>query len=121
MIRQRPAAPRLADIAPFHVVELLTRALVGAQTLGEALDRLGRFLHVLLPDMSVKVDVRGTLATLVINRKLEERAREGGSFLAAHNLAAFHQSLGQAQQAAQWRERAQAWRAAAAPLRPSAG
>ena len=26
MIRQRPAAPRLADIAPFHVVELLTRA-----------------------------------------------------------------------------------------------
>lgn len=44
-----------------------------------------------------------------------------GSFLAAHNLAAFHESLGQAPQAALWRERARAWRAAAAPLRPGAG
>lgn len=53
--------------------------------------------------------------------ELPDSVRGRGSFLAAHNLAAFHQSLGQAQQAAQWRERAQAWRAAAAPLRPAAG
>lgn len=38
-----------------------------------------------------------------------------GSWLAAHNLAAFHQSLGQAEQAALWRERAVQWRAAAGP------
>jgi glycosyltransferase involved in cell wall biosynthesis len=36
-----------------------------------------------------------------------------GSFLAAHNLAAFHGSLGQAEQAAHWRERAALWRAEA--------
>lgn len=53
--------------------------------------------------------------------ELPDSVRGRGSFLAAHNLAAFHQSLGQAEQAAQWRERAQAWRAEAAPLRPSAG
>lgn len=46
--------------------EFLARALVGAATLGEALDRLGRFLRVLLPDMTVKVDAHGTLARLVI-------------------------------------------------------
>ena len=50
--------------------------------------------------------------------ELPDSVRGRGSFLAAHNLAAFHQSLGQAQQAALWRERAQAWRAAAPPLRP---
>jgi glycosyltransferase involved in cell wall biosynthesis len=33
-----------------------------------------------------------------------------GSFLAAHNLAAFHASLGHADEAAHWRERAAAWR-----------
>jgi tetratricopeptide (TPR) repeat protein len=42
---------------------------------------------------------------------LPDSVRGRGSFLAAHNLAAFHQSLGQAAQAAQWRERAAAWRA----------
>ncbi|MBX3606939.1 MAG: glycosyltransferase family 2 protein [Piscinibacter sp.] len=42
---------------------------------------------------------------------LPDTVRGRGSFLAAHNLAVFHQSLGQAALAAQWRERAQAWRA----------
>ena len=46
--------------------EFLARALVGAPTLGEALLRLARFLRVLLPDMTVKVDAHGTLARLVI-------------------------------------------------------
>jgi tetratricopeptide (TPR) repeat protein len=37
-----------------------------------------------------------------------------GSYLAAQNLAAFHTSMGQVAQAAQWQARAQAWRAVAA-------
>ena len=45
--------------------------------------------------------------------ELPDSVRGRGSFLAAHNLAAFHQSLGNATQAAAWRERAAAWRAAA--------
>jgi glycosyltransferase involved in cell wall biosynthesis len=44
--------------------------------------------------------------------ELPDSVRGRGSFLAAHNLAAFHESLGQAAQAAQWRERALQWRAA---------
>lgn len=50
--------------------------------------------------------------------ELPDSVQGRGSYLAAHNLAAFHQSLGQAQQAALWRERAQAWRAAVVPLNP---
>lgn len=42
---------------------------------------------------------------------LPDSVRGRGSFLAAHNLAAFHASLGQTAQAAQWRERAARWRA----------
>ncbi|MFT3664521.1 glycosyltransferase [Piscinibacter sp.] len=42
---------------------------------------------------------------------LPDSVRGRGSFLAAHNLAAFHQSLGRAAPAAQWRERALRWRA----------
>jgi glycosyltransferase involved in cell wall biosynthesis len=45
---------------------------------------------------------------------LPDSVRGRGSFLAAHNLAAFHDSLGQTAQARLWRERAAAWRAAAA-------
>ena len=41
---------------------------------------------------------------------LPDSVRGRGSFLAAHNLAAFHESLGQAAQATQWRERARQWR-----------
>ena len=46
--------------------------------------------------------------------ELPDSVRGRGSFLAAHNLAAFHQSLGQEAQARTWRERAAQWRAAAA-------
>ena len=42
---------------------------------------------------------------------LPDSLRGRGSFLAAQNLAAFHGSLGQAEQARQWRERAAQWRA----------
>jgi len=38
---------------------------------------------------------------------LPDSVRGRGSFLAAHNLAAFHESLGQTEQARVWRERAQ--------------
>lgn len=44
---------------------------------------------------------------------LPDSVRGRGSYLAAHNLAAFHHSLGQADQAALWRERAASWRAGA--------
>ncbi len=44
---------------------------------------------------------------------LPDSVRGRGSFLAAHNLAAFHESLGQGAQAAAWRERAARWRAEA--------
>lgn len=44
---------------------------------------------------------------------LPDSLRGRGSYLAAHNLAAFHTSLGQVAQATAWRERAQQWRAAA--------
>ncbi len=43
--------------------------------------------------------------------ELPDSVRGRGSFLAAHNLAAFHESLGRLEQAAQWRERAARWRA----------
>lgn len=45
--------------------------------------------------------------------ELPDSVRGRGSYLAAHNLAAFHQSLGRADQAALWRERAAQWRCAA--------
>ena len=45
--------------------------------------------------------------------ELPDSVRGRGSFLAAHNLAAFHQSLGQDTQARLWRERAAQCRAAA--------
>lgn len=45
--------------------------------------------------------------------ELPDSVRGRGSFLAAHNLAAFHQSLGHEAQAQAWRERAAQWRSAA--------
>jgi hypothetical protein len=42
---------------------------------------------------------------------LPDTVRGRGSHLAAHNLAAFHESLGHADQAALWRERSRQWRA----------
>ena len=46
---------------------------------------------------------------------LPDSLRGRGSYLAAHNLAAFHTSLGQQSLAATWRERARLWREAAEP------
>jgi len=46
--------------------EFLARALVGARTLEEALQRLARFLRVLLPDMAVSVERQGNQAWLRI-------------------------------------------------------
>jgi tetratricopeptide (TPR) repeat protein len=46
--------------------------------------------------------------------ELPDGVRGRGSFLAAHNLAAFHESLGQTAQARTWRERSAQWRSAAA-------
>ena len=43
--------------------------------------------------------------------ELPDRVAGRGSFLAAHNLAAFHESLGHADEARLWRDRAAAWRA----------
>ena len=42
---------------------------------------------------------------------LPDTVRGRGSYLAAHNLAAFHESLGHADQATLWRERSRQWRA----------
>ena len=43
--------------------------------------------------------------------ELPDSVRGRGSFLAAHNLAAFHASLGREAEAQRWREQAAAWRA----------
>lgn len=45
--------------------------------------------------------------------ELPDSVRGRGSWLAAQNLAAFHESLGHADEARAWRERAAAWRAQA--------
>jgi AraC-like DNA-binding protein len=54
--------------------EFLARALLGARTLDEALERLSRFLRVLLPDMAVAVERQGSHARLSIaaSRPLDE-------------------------------------------------
>lgn len=43
--------------------------------------------------------------------ELPDSVRGRGSWLAAHNLAAFHESLGQVDQARHWREQAARWKA----------
>ncbi len=45
--------------------------------------------------------------------ELQDTVRGRGSFLAAHNLAVLHASLGADAEAARWREREAAFRAAA--------
>jgi hypothetical protein len=45
--------------------------------------------------------------------ELADSVRGRGSFLAAHNLAAFHGSMGKAREADAWRAKAQRWRAEA--------
>ena len=48
--------------------------------------------------------------------ELQDTVRGRGSFLAAHNLAVLHGSLGAEAEAARWREREAAFRAAALPV-----
>lgn len=47
--------------------------------------------------------------------ELPDSVRGRGSFLAAHNLAAFHASLGREDEAARWRAQADAWRGRTGP------
>jgi AraC-like DNA-binding protein len=64
--------------------EFLCRALVSAPTLGEALDRTGRFLRVLLPDVAVASQRRGDTAILLISeeRSLATQAGDPGRVFA---------------------------------------
>lgn len=58
--------------------ELLCRGVIGAGTLGEALERAARFLRVLLPDLEVSVTREGPGARLRIaeRRRLRPRASD---------------------------------------------
>ena len=58
--------------------EFLCRGTIGASTLGEALDRGGRFLAVVLPDLGVRVEADGAVARLLIEekRRLQRRAND---------------------------------------------
>ena len=68
--------------APMRVgsFEFLCRGLASAPTLGEALDRMGRFLHVLLPDVTVATIAQrqagAAILTIVENRPLGSRAAD---------------------------------------------
>lgn len=64
--------------------EFLARAMVGAATLDEALQRLVRFLRVLLPDMAVSVARQGSHARLCIaeTRPLAPNAADPGRVFA---------------------------------------
>jgi AraC-like DNA-binding protein len=64
--------------------ELLARALVGAPTLDEALQRLSRFLRVLLPDLAVSIERKGSDAWLRIAevRPLAQRPADPGRVFA---------------------------------------
>lgn len=55
--------------------ELLCRGVLGAATLGVALDRAGRFLRVLLPDLDVSVVRAGPRARIRIVERRRLRAR----------------------------------------------
>ena len=57
--------------------------------------------------------------TIGENPDLNDTVRGRGSFLAAHNLAVLHMSLGHAAQAQAWREREQQLRAAQPVLQPA--
>jgi AraC-like DNA-binding protein len=64
--------------------EFLCRALASAPNLGEALDRMGRFLHVLLPDVAAATQRRAGMAILTIaeERVLAARADDPGRVFA---------------------------------------
>lgn len=66
--------------APMRVgsFELLCRGVSSAPTLGEALERLGRYLRVLLPDVSVAVITQGSPGIAILTVR-ETRALAGRS------------------------------------------
>jgi AraC-like DNA-binding protein len=72
--------------APMRIgsFELLCRAGAPARTLGEALDRAGRFLRVLLPDVTIATQRRTGTAILTIaeERDLAARADDPGRVFA---------------------------------------
>lgn len=55
--------------------EFLCRGTIGAATLGEALDRSGRFLAVVLPDLEVRIEAGVDVARLVIAERRRLRRR----------------------------------------------
>ena len=58
--------------------EFLCRSVIGARTLGEALERAARFLDVVLPDLAVSIASDGALARIVVieRRRLRPRAAD---------------------------------------------
>ncbi|MBL8491612.1 MAG: AraC family transcriptional regulator [Rhodocyclaceae bacterium] len=76
--------------------ELLARSLPGAGTLAEALDRMARFLRVLLPDMAVRVARQGGQGRLAIaeTRPLASIAGEAGRTFAYEWLLRLIHGLG---------------------------
>jgi AraC-like DNA-binding protein len=57
--------------------EFLCRSLLGSRDLGEALERAGRFLALVLPDLTVRVERRGASAQIEIVEARRLRARAG--------------------------------------------
>lgn len=56
--------------------EFLCRGVIGAATLGEALERAGRFLALVLPDLELRVVVEGGTARLEIGERRRLRPRQ---------------------------------------------
>lgn len=56
--------------------EFLCRSVVGAPTLGEALDRASRFIDVVLPDLEVTVERSGGRARVAITERRRLRRRD---------------------------------------------
>ena len=130
------AAPRSGGAADLHAqeAEAVCRSRRTGQPRARTLERFARLLlHPRRPAARLGAGRtaarrraaaadRGELAARGADRRapeLPDSVRGRGSFLAAHNLAAFHESLGQTAQAAQWRERETRWRQSRiAPARP---
>ena len=55
--------------------EFLARGVVGAATLGEAIERAARFLALVLPDLEIRVFVDGAVARIEIAERLRLRPR----------------------------------------------
>ena len=63
---------------PPGAFEFLCRGVIGAATLGEALERAARFLAIVLPDLEVRIEAHGARARIVIaeRRRLRPRASD---------------------------------------------